>query len=106
MAAGLRVKYITENGGHGCRRLYVRDGMEASLIAIGTKADTTNARSIPINHRGTDKRGRSGRISIRSIVRRSAKMAEDCIVTAIRDAIPSVRIQPCGLGVWAWTLDG
>ena len=31
-------KVITENGGHGCRRLTGWDGKEASLIAIGTRA--------------------------------------------------------------------
>jgi len=38
LAAGLREKYRTENGGHGCRRLYGWDGMDASLVAIGTRA--------------------------------------------------------------------
>jgi hypothetical protein len=39
LAAGLSVKVRSENGGHGCRRLTGWDGREASLIAIGTRAE-------------------------------------------------------------------
>ena len=46
-------KVRSENGGHGCRRLYGWDSMDAGLIAIGTRADTTNALFISINHRAT-----------------------------------------------------
>ena len=42
-------KVRIENGGHGCRRLYGWDSKDAGLVAIGTRADTTNALSISNN---------------------------------------------------------
>jgi len=39
-------KVITENGGHGCRRLTGRDCKDDSLVAIGTRAEN-EVRSSP-----------------------------------------------------------